>query len=172
MTDWKSLRSTLGLTISEEDDICSDYKDSQKKQKCAFLHKWKDRKGNRATYRVFSNAATKVKNKKLSDAVIAMGHRASGVLYVRTHIHTHTHTHTHTHSLIHVHVPYLNTLSHVHNIQFVGCCLATRGVRGLLWAKGWVWLTESWPVGLLGNNQQNCYITLMMHSPMQLMHPN
>ena len=25
---------------------------------------------------------------------------------------------------------------------FVGCCLATRGVRGLLWAKGWVWLTE------------------------------
>ena len=37
---------------------------------------------------------------------------------------------------------------------FVGCCLATRGVRGLLWAKGWVWLTESWPVGLLGNSQQ------------------
>ena len=56
---------------------------------------------------------------------------------------------------------------------FVGCCLATRGVRGLLWAKGWVWLTESWPVGLLGNSQQNCYITLIgMHSPMQLMHPN
>ena len=40
-------------------------------------------------------------------------------------------------------------------IHFVGCCQATRGVRGLLWAKGWVWLTESWPVGLLGNSQQN-----------------
>ena len=49
---------------------------------------------------------------------------------------------------------------HVCVCTFVGCCLATRGVRGLLWAKGWVWLTESWPVGLLGNSQQNCYITL------------
>ena len=44
---------------------------------------------------------------------------------------------------------------------FVGCCLATRGVRGLLWAMGWVWLTESWPVGLLGNSRQNSYITLI-----------
>ena len=49
---------------------------------------------------------------------------------------------------------------HVCVCTFVGCCLATRGARGLLWAKGWVWLTESWPVGLLGNSQQNCYITL------------
>ena len=35
---------------------------------------------------------------------------------------------------------------------FVGCCLATIDVIGSLWAKGWVWLTESWPVGLLCNS--------------------
>ena len=80
LTDWKSLRPTLGLTISEEDDICKDYKESQM-QKRFFLHKWREREGERATYRVFSDAATKVKNKKLSDAVIAMGRRASGVIY-------------------------------------------------------------------------------------------
>ena len=79
LTDWKSLRPTLGLTIAEEDDICHDYKESQK-QKRAFLHKWREHEGKRATYRVFSDAATKVKNKKLSDAVIAMGRRASGVI--------------------------------------------------------------------------------------------
>ena len=57
-----------------------------------------------------------------------------------------------------VHVQCMHTIHvHVHVCTFVGCCLATRGVRGLLWAKGWVWLTESWPVGLLGNSQQNLH---------------
>ena len=58
----------------------------------------------------------------------------------------------------HMYIQFINLHVHVH--VFVGCCLASRGVRGLLWAKGWVWLTESWPVGLLGNSQQNSYITL------------
>ena len=86
LTNWKSLRPTLGLTDSLEDDICNEHKESQK-QKRAFLHKWRDREGNKATYRVFSDAATKVKNKRLSHAVIAMGRRASGVLYIHTHTH-------------------------------------------------------------------------------------
>ena len=52
--------------------------------------------------------------------------------------------------------------SHAEHAQnLVGCCLATIGVKGLLWPNRWVWLAESWPVGLLGNIQQNSYMTLI-----------
>ena len=40
----------------------------------------------------------------------------------------------------------------------------------LLWAKGWVWLSETWTVELLDNTTS--YMTLIeVHSTMHLMHP-
>ena len=41
---------------------------------------------------------------------------------------------------LHVHV--CVTYMYIEHV-FVGCCLATRGVKGLLWANGWVWLLVS-----------------------------
>ena len=74
-------------------------------------------------------------------------YNAYSVVYVYIHVHVQSCT---VQCIQYMYIVYI----------FVGCCLATRGVRGLLWAKGWVWLTESWPERLLGNSQQNCYITL------------
>ena len=69
-------------------------------------------------------------------------YNAYSVVYVYIHVHVQSCT---VQCIQYMYIVYI----------FVGCCLATRGVRGLLWAKGWVWLTESWPERLLGNSQQH-----------------
>ena len=73
LTKWEDLTPHLGLTHAQEVAIRNtlilhDYND----QKREALHKWKEIKGNAATYRAFNAAATKASNMELVDKVKAM----------------------------------------------------------------------------------------------------
>ena len=61
----------------------SDYLDQKRK----FLFKWKEKQGDKATYRELSNAATTIGNKALADVLEDFGHRTQGKVCVSASVH-------------------------------------------------------------------------------------
>ena len=66
LTNWKRLRSVLGLTRADEESICTGNLEGQRRE---FLYKWKDLKGDSATYRSLIDAAEKVQKQYLADNI-------------------------------------------------------------------------------------------------------
>ena len=66
LTNWKRLRSVLGLTRAHEESICTRNLEGQRRE---FLYKWNELKGDSATYRSLINAAETVQNKNLADNI-------------------------------------------------------------------------------------------------------
>ena len=68
LTDWESLRPYLGLSHQQEVEIRRSFQDyGRQKNEC--LQKWKEAKGNDATYGALITAAGKAENKWLADGV-------------------------------------------------------------------------------------------------------
>ena len=71
MTKWETLRRFLDLTQPDEEAIRQTYRDyGKQKEEC--LEKWKQTKGNQATYGALIAAADDTKDKKLADGVRKM----------------------------------------------------------------------------------------------------
>ena len=71
LTQWEELSPFLGLTRQQEATIRLDFKDYNN-QKQEALRKWKQIKGDAATYRAFIAAARATSNMDLVDNVKAM----------------------------------------------------------------------------------------------------
>ena len=69
---WEDLSPSLGLTEQHEIEIRNDFKDQYSDQKRQALRKWKEIKGNGATYRALITAATATSNMELVDNINAM----------------------------------------------------------------------------------------------------
>ena len=69
LTNWEKLRSRLGLTRADEECIRKSFKQDYERQGREFLYKWKELKGDSATYRSLINAAEKAQNKNLADNI-------------------------------------------------------------------------------------------------------
>ena len=67
LTGWESLAPFLGLKISDEEDIRVQYPGNARKQTEAMLILWKERFGERATYRVLIEAFLKVGKASLAE---------------------------------------------------------------------------------------------------------
>ena len=68
LTDWESLRPYLGLSHTQEVDICRTYYEyGRQKNKC--LQEWKKKKANEATYSALITAAEKADNQLLAHGV-------------------------------------------------------------------------------------------------------
>ena len=72
LTDWESLRSYLGLSRVQKEDIRKSYPGDYPKQKHECLELWKETKGNEATYGAFIRAAEKAEDQQLADRVKAV----------------------------------------------------------------------------------------------------
>ena len=68
---WEKLSPELKLTPQQETEIKETFRDYDD-QKREALRKWREIKGNAATYRAFIDAATDASNKDLVDNVKAM----------------------------------------------------------------------------------------------------
>ena len=68
---WEELSPFLGLTEQHEIEVGQNFKDYSDQKRQA-LRKWKEVKGDAATYRAFITAATKASNEELVDKVKAM----------------------------------------------------------------------------------------------------
>ena len=68
---WEKLSPELELTPQQETEIKETFRDYDD-QKREALRKWKEMKGNAATYRAFITAATAISNMELVDNVKAM----------------------------------------------------------------------------------------------------
>ena len=69
---WEELSPFLGLTPQHEIEIRNDFKDQYREQKRQALQKWKEIKGNAATYRALIAAAAVTSSNKLVDDINAM----------------------------------------------------------------------------------------------------
>ena len=69
---WEKLSPELRLTPQQETEIKETYSRDYDEQKREALRKWKEIKGNAATYRSFISAATAIPNMELVDNVKAM----------------------------------------------------------------------------------------------------
>ena len=67
---WEDIAPYLQISVVGEEEIrrSGDYTD----QKRTLLQKWREVKGNEATYKALSDAALKANNKDLSDQVIEL----------------------------------------------------------------------------------------------------
>ena len=72
MTNWEKLWPHLDLSRPQKEEISKSYIREYGEQKCECLNKWKEKKGNKATYRAFIDAAEQAKDKKLADDVREM----------------------------------------------------------------------------------------------------
>ena len=72
LTNWEKLSPYLGLLSSQKQEISKSYVGDYGQQKCECLNKWKEEKGNEATYRAFIQAAEDAKDKQLADYVREM----------------------------------------------------------------------------------------------------
>lgn len=70
------------LTRAEETVIRNSSPSDYFRQKREFLYKWKERHGNKATYRELSNAAAAIGNQALADTVNELGRRALLCKYI------------------------------------------------------------------------------------------
>lgn len=68
---WEKLSPILGLTFQQETMIRETYRDYDI-QKQQILHKWKQIKGNKATYNALITAASRVSDMELADNIKAM----------------------------------------------------------------------------------------------------
>lgn len=68
---WEKLSIELGLTKQHETEILKDFMDYSS-QKRGALRKWKEIKGDAATYSAFIAAASEISNKELVDNVKRM----------------------------------------------------------------------------------------------------
>ena len=68
---WEELSPELKLTPQQETDIKETFRDYDDQKRQA-LRKWREIKGNAATYRAFITAATAISNMELVDNVKAM----------------------------------------------------------------------------------------------------
>ena len=71
LTKWEDLSPFLGLTQQDETNICNTYKDYSHQKRQA-LRKWREIKGDAATYRALNTAAKKIPNMELVDKVKAI----------------------------------------------------------------------------------------------------
>ena len=71
LTKWEDLSPFLGLTRQDETNISNTYRDYSDQKRQA-LHKWKEIKGDPATYRALITAAKKIPNMELVDNIQAM----------------------------------------------------------------------------------------------------
>ena len=68
LTKWESLSPYLGLSQPEKAEIRNTYHDyGEQKREC--LQKWKELKGNKATYSALITAAEEARNQQLADGV-------------------------------------------------------------------------------------------------------
>ena len=74
LTDWQSLRPHLGLNHQQENAIRNSYPCNYDQQKQECLSKWKEMKGDRATYRALITAAENARNQQLADKIKALVH--------------------------------------------------------------------------------------------------
>ena len=72
MTNWEKLSPYLGLRPPQKQEISKSYVGDYGQQKCECLNKWKEKKGNKATYRAFIQAAEAAQDKQLADYVREM----------------------------------------------------------------------------------------------------
>ena len=71
LTSWEELSPYLGLTKQHENEVREDFK-KYSIQKRQALRKWKEIKGNGATYRALVAAARAASNEELVDSINAM----------------------------------------------------------------------------------------------------
>ena len=71
LTKWENLSPFLGLTEQDETNICNTYRDYSDQKRQA-LRKWKEIKGDAATYSALITAAKEIPNMDLVDKVKAM----------------------------------------------------------------------------------------------------
>ena len=71
LTKWEDLSPFLGLTQQDDTNISNTYRDYNYQKRQA-LRKWKEIKGDSATYRALITAAKKIPNMELVDNVKAM----------------------------------------------------------------------------------------------------
>ena len=69
---WEPLRPYLGLNRQQEEEICQSYPRNYRKQKQECLERWKELKGDEATYSALIKAAIKAKDQQLADRVKAI----------------------------------------------------------------------------------------------------
>ena len=69
LTNWKRLRSRLGLTYAQEEAICKSYPSDYVQQKRQLLYTWKEEVGRGATYHVLIEAAETIRNQSLADNI-------------------------------------------------------------------------------------------------------
>ena len=72
LTRWEELSAFLGLTHQHETDIRYNFSTDYGDQKRAALRKWRQIKGDAATFRVFIAAATAISNMELVHGVMDM----------------------------------------------------------------------------------------------------
>ena len=72
LADWEALSSDLGLNHAQETAIRNSFHDRYELQRRECLHKWKEMKGDEATYGALITAAESARNKLLADAVKAL----------------------------------------------------------------------------------------------------
>ena len=73
---WEPLRPYLGLNRQQEEEICQSYPKNYGKQKQECLERWKELKGDEATYGLLIGAARKAKDQQLADRVKAIYSRS------------------------------------------------------------------------------------------------
>ena len=81
LTKWEDLSPFLGLTQQDETNICNTYR-NYSDQKRQALRKWREIKGDAATYHVLITAAKEIPNMELVDKVKAMlrtGEKPTGI---------------------------------------------------------------------------------------------
>ena len=71
LTKWEDLSPFLGLTQQDETNICNTYRDYSDQKRQA-IRKWREIKGDAATYSALITAAKKIPNMELVDNVKAV----------------------------------------------------------------------------------------------------
>ena len=72
LTRWESLRPFLDLSPQDREDICKAYERDQAGQRRECLEMWKERKGEKATFRALITAAENARLQNLADGVTNM----------------------------------------------------------------------------------------------------
>ena len=72
---WEDIRNPLGLNPAIEEEIKNDLSTDYRGQKRKCIEKWKQMKGNKATYRAFIGAAEVAQEQGLADNMRALLNR-------------------------------------------------------------------------------------------------
>ena len=78
MVNWEVLRIPLGLNRAKQKEIEDVRGYDKQKREC--LEEWREKAGEKATYRVFIGAARSVQHNALADKVLAMLHEREKLL--------------------------------------------------------------------------------------------